>query len=364
MANSQILIVEDETIVAMDIEDELVGLGYTVAAIASSGQEAIEKTAKTRPDLVLMDIRLKGKMDGIEAAEQIRTRFNIPVVYLTAYADDDTLERAKITEPFGYIIKPFQERDLHTTIEMALYKHRIERKLQTYATELEQRNRELDTFAHTVANNLSSLAHIITDHADLLKDKMRLPDEYQQSIDTIARGGRKLNRVIDELLLLAKVRQTDITLAPLNMARIVAQAQQRLDHMIKEYQAEITLPPHWPEVLGYGPWIEEVWVNYFSQAIQYGGRPPRLRVGATIQSHGQVRFWVRDNGPGFTPEEQERLFTPFDQSDSQAQTPERGLRLSIVRHVIEKLGGQVSVESEGIPGQGTVFSFTLPSSPQ
>ncbi len=130
MAKTQIMVVEDEGIVAMDIETRLKSLGYAVPAMASSGEEAIEKAANTRPDLVLMDIKLKGATDGVEAAEQIRDRFDIPVVYLTAYVDDDTLQRAKVTEPFGYIIKPFEERELHTAIETALYKHEMERKLK------------------------------------------------------------------------------------------------------------------------------------------------------------------------------------------------------------------------------------------
>ena len=128
MSNSQILVVEDEGIIAKDIKNTLGLLGYFVVAVASSGEEAIEKAIETHPDLVLMDIVLEGDMDGVEAAEQIRDRFDIPVVYLTAYSDDKTLQRAKITEPYGYILKPFQERELYTTIEMALYKHKIERK--------------------------------------------------------------------------------------------------------------------------------------------------------------------------------------------------------------------------------------------
>ncbi len=130
MAKAQILVVEDESIVAMDIQNMLKNLGYNVPVIVSSGEEAVEKAAKIRPDLVMMDIVLKGNMDGVEAADQIRTLFDIPVVYLTAFADERTLQRAKITEPFGYILKPFDERELHVNIEMALYKHKIERKLK------------------------------------------------------------------------------------------------------------------------------------------------------------------------------------------------------------------------------------------
>jgi two-component system cell cycle sensor histidine kinase/response regulator CckA len=130
MAEAQILIVEDDSIIALELEDRLRGLDYATCAVTPSGEEAIEKVAELRPDLVLMDIRLRGSMDGVEAAAEIRTRFDVPVVYLTAYADRKTLQRAKVTEPYGYIIKPFEERDLRAAIEVALYKHEMERRLK------------------------------------------------------------------------------------------------------------------------------------------------------------------------------------------------------------------------------------------
>ena len=130
MAKIQILIVEDDGIIAKDIQNTLEGLGYAVAAITSNAEGAIEKAAETQPDLVLMDIMLEGDMDGVEAAEQIRDRFGIPVVYLTAHADEKTLHRAKTTGPYGYILKPFNEMELHTNIEIALYKSGLEKKLK------------------------------------------------------------------------------------------------------------------------------------------------------------------------------------------------------------------------------------------
>ena len=130
MTKRQILIVEDNTIEARNIQKTLKRLGYAISAVASSGNGAIQKVEETLPDLVLMDIKLDGKMDGIKAAEQIRAHFDIPVVYLTAYANEGLLQRAKITEPFGYILKPFLDRELHTNIEIALYKHKMEKKLR------------------------------------------------------------------------------------------------------------------------------------------------------------------------------------------------------------------------------------------
>ncbi|WP_145975974.1 ATP-binding response regulator [Methanobacterium congolense] len=135
MGDAKILVVEDELITAEDIKSGLEFAGYTVPAIVSSGEDAIEKAGELKPDLVLMDIKLKGEMDGIEAAGQIRVRYDIPVIYLTAYSDETTVQRAKVTEPSGYILKertglikkPFEESELHTAIEITLYRHKIEK---------------------------------------------------------------------------------------------------------------------------------------------------------------------------------------------------------------------------------------------
>ena len=128
MAEGRILIVEDEHIVAMGIKRMLKSLGYTVTGVASSGEDAISKAESTFPDVVLMDIMLKGDMDGVEAAREIKEKFDIPVVYLTAYSDNKILERAKTTEPLGYIIKPFDEKDLYSNIEVALHRYRKEKE--------------------------------------------------------------------------------------------------------------------------------------------------------------------------------------------------------------------------------------------
>ncbi len=134
MINPKILIVEDENIVAIDLQKRLMNLGYEIVGIVSTGEEAVQKAIATSPDLILMDVRLKGVMDGIEAASVLRLQYGIAVVYLSAYADNDTLKRASKTEPFGYILKPFEERELHTTIEMALYRRDLERRFKENET--------------------------------------------------------------------------------------------------------------------------------------------------------------------------------------------------------------------------------------
>src|SRR6185369_7473207 len=130
MEKLNIFIVEDESIVAKDIQNSLIKLGYNVVGIANSGKDAIEKITQTMPDLILMDIMIKGDLTGIDVSEKIKEKLNIPVIFLTAYADEGTLSKAKVTEPYGYILKPFKEIDLHSTIEMAVYKHQNDAALQ------------------------------------------------------------------------------------------------------------------------------------------------------------------------------------------------------------------------------------------
>jgi PAS domain S-box-containing protein len=221
---------------------------------------------------------------------------------------------------------------------------------------------DLDAFAHTVAHDLRNPVGLITGFAELEQSyDIASLDDLQHALDIIVRIGHKMNNIIDELLLLAGVRKTEVKTVPLDMARIVAEAQQRLVDLFGEYQAEVIVPDAsaWPKALGYGPWVEEVWVNYLSNGLKYGGRPPRLGLGGNVQPDGMVRFWVRDNGPGLSREEQVRLFAPFTRL-GQARITGHGLGLSIVRRIVEKLGGQVGVESSGVSDQGSVFYFTLP----
>ncbi|MFY9638220.1 MAG: response regulator [Methanobacterium sp.] len=135
--DSNILIVEDEIIIAADLKGRLENLGYNIVGISATGNDAIKKTGETHPDLVLMDIMLKGDMDGIDTAQKIRDLYDIPVIYLTAYFDDEILNRAKITEPFGYILKPFEDMRIQSAVEMAVYNHHIEQKLKNSAKILE-----------------------------------------------------------------------------------------------------------------------------------------------------------------------------------------------------------------------------------
>jgi len=219
---------------------------------------------------------------------------------------------------------------------------------------------ELETFSYTVAHDLQHTLGLSIGFADgLLHHQAKMSDEeLREYLRHIVQNNQKMSNVIDELLLLTGVRKHKVLLKPLNMAQIVAEAERRLVHLIDEYQAEIVVINDWPVALGYPPWIEEVWINYISNAIKYGGQPPRLELGSTLRKDGRVTYWIHDNGPGITPEAQAILFKPFTRLD-QIQVKGHGLGLSIVRRIIEKLNGEVGIESKA--GQGSVFSFTLPA---
>jgi len=235
-------------------------------------------------------------------------------------------------------------------------------QLQQRTVQLQAQNEELDAFAHTVAHDLKNPVTSIFGYATMLESTYaELPEEMLlECLHTISQGANKMTRIIEELLLLAGVRKKAVEMGPLDMGSIVAEALQRLIGMIEESQAEIVFPDTWPVALGYGPWVEEVWANYVSNAIKYGGRPPHIELGAKVQSEStppRVHFWVRDDGPGLSPEAQAKLFVPFTQLD-QIGVEGHGLGLSIVRRIVEKLGGQVWVESE--VGRGSRFGFSLP----
>lgn len=170
---SQILVVEDEIIIAEDMQKKLKKMGYSVPVIVSSGEDAIVNLKNNNPDLILMDIVIHGKMDGIETVEKIHSFSDVPIIYLTAYADDKTLERAKITEPFGYLLKPFKERELLITIEMALYKHKMEKKLK----ESEKRLRESERWLSAAINSIGD-GVIATD----LKGAIKIMNPFAQAL--------------------------------------------------------------------------------------------------------------------------------------------------------------------------------------
>ncbi|MBI1860616.1 MAG: response regulator [Deltaproteobacteria bacterium] len=210
MNKTRILVVEDEAVAAMNLETKLVQLGYECAGIAFSGAEAIKKAAETVPDLILMDIKLKGEMDGIEAAIQIKESNNTPIVYLTAFSDDATLFRAQNTAPYGYLVKPVRDTAIRSTIEIALEKIRLEKgllisleKQRALEEQLSRSNRALEQFASITSHDLKQPLRMLSTHLSLLQRKgtERSDPELERLLQVSVDGARKVGELIDDFLL-------------------------------------------------------------------------------------------------------------------------------------------------------------------
>jgi PAS domain S-box-containing protein len=261
----------------------------------------------------------------------------------------------------GEIIHLGNEAHILSVVRDITERKQAEETLRQTNAELRARNEELDAFGHTVAHDLKNPLSNIIGSSYLLSDRENplLEEDAYRMARTIQQMSLRMDRIIEELMLLAGLRKADVKMSPLTMAHIIAEILSRLASQIEETRAEIACPASWPEAVGYAPWVEEVWVNYITNAIKYGGAPPHIELGAT-QEADTIRFWIHDNGPGLTPEEQSRLFSPFERLE-QTRLEGHGLGLSIVRRIVEKMGGQVSVNSARTAGEGTTFSFTLPA---
>lgn len=224
--------------------------------------------------------------------------------------------------------------------------------------ELKARNAELDAFAHTVAHDLSGALTPIVGLSESLADSYETlsPQEIKNDLLSIAKAGLKMGDIIKSLLLFASIRKEDVVVSELDMGAIVKEVLHRLHYVIQEREAEVVVPEHFPRALGVAAWVEEVWYNYISNGLKYGGNPPRLVLGGESTEAGEVRFWVSDNGAGIPQEKLPKIFAPLYQVNGTSLAG-YGLGLSIVQRIVDKLDGKVDAQSQ--PGCGSTFSFTL-----
>jgi two-component system sensor histidine kinase/response regulator len=229
---------------------------------------------------------------------------------------------------------------------------------------------ELDALIYFITHDLKNPLSAVMGYAGMLVSDVSCLSEAQirRSAEVIYLACAKMNHQIADLHALARVRKLDgVTCQPLDMAQIVADVCDMLHDQIAESQAEILYPDRWPEVRGFAPWVEDMWLHYLSNALTHGrypaDSPPQIELGADVQAgeqgHSVVRCWVRDYGPGIAPDEQAKLFVSFEQIGSVHHST-RGLGLALVRRIADRLDGSVGVESTGVPGDGCLFFFTLP----
>ena len=389
-----ILIIDDQPENLHLLVDILQHYGYEVRPVRS-GSMALQSAQVSPPNLILLDIMMPD-MDGYQVCQALKTNErtrHIPVIFMSAL--DDTFDKVAAFEAGGldYIAKPFEWKEVvmrvrtHLTLATAQEKlshqnYRLQQEIQerkqmeaqlrqlnhelTATVEaLSASNEELDAFTRTMAHDLKNPLAAVKGWAEVLEEAYdRLPpDRRKKTLRRMVEATDNMNSIIHAMLMLASIHRSGfVKMAPLDMVPILWSVQYNLDSLINDFGATLTVPQHWPTALGHIQWVEEVWTNYISNAIKYGGRPPQVAVGADELPTQMIRFWVRDNGDGLSAIQRTQIFTPFTRLTSVKGKKKQGLGLSIVQRIIAKLGGTVGVESE--VGKGSLFFFTLPAIPR
>lgn len=373
---------KDTILIVDDIQENvsvlyrfLSGEGFKIL-VAKNGKQALQLLKLAQPDIILLDVMMPPGINGFEVCQILKSQKetqDIPIIFMTALTD--TVDKVKGFElgAADYVTKPIQQEEMLARTNAHIQIRKLQLQLQARNQQLETRNMELEAFSRTVAHDLKNPINVIKGYIEMLLTDYSLGTPLdKEAFDILhltTEANDKTTDIIDSLLLLAGVaKEVEIPKQPLDMSVMITHIlQQRLPPLLKKYQGEIifnsdsnpsTIANNWPIAQGYAPWVEEVWANYLSNGLKYGGRPPHLELGANLQNDETVRFWVRDNGQGLKKDEQNQLFTPFTRLHKD-RVEGHGLGLSIVQKIIEKLGGKVGVESTD--GQGCLFYFTLPA---
>lgn len=376
-----ILVVEDQRIIACDIKDCLERFGYHVPAMTAYGEEAIEIAEKICPDLILMDVMLKGDKNGIEAAEEIASNFNIPVVFLTAYYDDCTLKKAKTTQPFGYILKPFEETQLITTIEIALNKHRQEVVMRE-ALAQEKEMRELKSHfvsmvSHEFRNPLSTIftsAELLIQHSSQINEEKK--NEYLCHIQNAV---KHLSQILNDVLLVGKAESPTVCFKPepLNLQTFCEElltefelGMSSIHDIVFSTRGESNLLEAATPNSSYSSLITKtklpcldkkllrhILTNLLENAIKYSPQGGTVHFELFCLQEETI-FRIQDEGIGIPEADQEKLFTSFHRARNVGNIPGTGLGLSIVKQYVDLHGGEINVVSK--EGVGTTFIVSLP----
>jgi signal transduction histidine kinase len=376
MSPVRVLVVEDESIVALDIQHRLQAMGYEVVGLALTGPEAIELGGALHPDVALMDIQLRGPFSGIVTAEQLRANLGIPVVYLTAYADQATLERARVSEPFGYVIKPFEDRELNITLDIALYRHQTETRLRQSEARLraahdelerrvQDRTAELTRVNEQLRLEIAARERVQAERAAVQEERRRLAQEIHDSVTQSIFGvilatqtarrtaehdaSEPLEQTLDEIEDIARQALKDLRLllyqlrSPLLEHAGLAEAlRYRLDAV--EVRAGITANLVAPDILEISPAAEEGAYRVAMEALNNSLKHAKAtEVTVEIRSEGdEVELIVKDDGIGF---------------DEAAMARSAGLGLAGMQERAARLGGKVIIRSQR--DRGTSVSLRI-----
>lgn len=376
MPAAQILVVEDEGVVAAHIRARLQRLGYGVAAVAATAEAALRHIGGQPPDLVLMDIRLPGPKDGVAAAAEIRERYHIPVVYLTAYADDETVQRAKVTQPYGYILKPFVVRELYSAIEIALHRHTMERRAsEQRRIEWQRRTRaSLTSLAGGIAHDFNNLLTVILGSASLALLDYEDPSPTRDSLLAIQAAASRGAELTAQMLTYSG--RGPLLMEPVDLNGLAAEASAARDTLVPPtITLRLHLDPRAPQVRGSAAQLRRLLGHLLRNAVEaIGAAAGSITVATALRQAERadldtlflapdlppgpyLALEVHDTGAGMDQEARERAFEPFFSTKFAG----RGMSLAEVLGIVSAHRGGVRLESA--PGAGTVVTVLLPAAP-
>ena len=370
MTKANILIVEDEAIVAREIKTCLKKLGYSVTSTVSRGEKAIDKAEEDRPALVLMDIQLKGEMDGIEAANIIQSRFGIPVIFLTAYDDDERLKRAKFTLPYGYVLKPFHAQDLRIAIEMGLHAADMDvRRIRAEEALRETRKMEaIAILAGGVAHEYNNALVGVTGNIDLLQLDVGNEEKVRKYSEAIRVSSHRMANLTNQLL--AYARGGKYQPKTLWMSDFINDTLPIMKHCLnKKISVQTGLPKDISPISADTTQLQMVLSALLTNANEAIEGDGRIRIALKNEILGEdfvehradfrpgpyVCLRVEDDGAGMEQETRDKIFEPFFTTKFQG----RGMGMAAVYGIVQNHGGMLRVESE--PGKGTVVRVWLPA---
>ncbi len=388
MSGAKVLIVEDESIIALDIQTSLQNAGYEVIAIATTSEEAILAVTEFQPNLVLMDIQLKSDRDGVETAEHIHQKFRLPIIFLTAHADEKTLTRAKATQPFGYILKPFEDRELVTAIEIALSRHQAEVSIEIALKKEREINELKSRFVSVVSHEFRNPLNAILFSTELLQRyNVQLSTQKRETyLQRIQASVKRMNQLLSDVLTISETESGKLQFRP-QPIELVKFCQELVDELLisTDHRNPIQFSHHCTAALNRSivvkagiptiisnsaasslPHVDErllhhILTNLLSNAIKYSPIKEPIDFQLTFDNQTAV-FRIQDRGIGIPKSDRANLFQSFHRASNVRTIPGTGLGLSIVKQCVELHGGSIDVQSE--EGAGTLFTVTLPLNKQ
>lgn len=351
----KIMIVEDETIIAKDVENILLNYGFKVVGTFGNAEDAVANAIELQPDLILMDIVLRGNYDGIEAAKKIIDKIQVPIIYLTAYADEKTINRIIDTVPYGYFLKPFQEKELFTWIQTTLHKFKIDRELRNKLMKSERDIRQIEYIA---SHDLQEPLRMIASYVRLLQKRYhgKLDKEADEFIDFAVDGVNRMKDMVNNILEFARINQENFKPEIVDLRPMIEEIRNDLESEFGNKTFNLSYG-NLPTVTADREHLRLIFYNLLNNSIKFNNSDIcRIKIEC-MHENKSLLFKISDNGIGIDNQYSDKIFELFQKLHENDKYTGTGMGLAICRKIVEFYMGELWFDST--PGKGTTFNFTI-----